>query len=144
MYYQNLVPNFVLFRNDRSSAVGGGVCVYVNSAMKARRILDFESPDIEYVWISIRPKWLPRSISVILLAVVYHSTACNAAQNLELYQHIQQNVDSFLCNHPDALVMITGDFDPVSTGFNVNRVRQMTGLTQIINVTTRENYLSNE
>ena len=115
-----------------------GVCAYINSTMKkAGRI--FETPDIERVWISIRPKWLPRSILVILLAVIYHSTACNAAQNLDLYQYIQQNVDSFLCNHFDALVMITGDFNPVITGFNANRVRQMIGLTQIINVATREN-----
>ena len=37
--------------------------------------------------------------------------------------------------------MITGDFNPVSTGFNANRVRQMTGLTLIISVVIRENYI---
>ena len=57
----------------------------------------------------------------MLLAVIYHTTSCNAAQNVELYNHIQQNVDLFLCNHPDVLVMITRDFNPESTGFSDKR-----------------------
>ena len=77
--------------------------------MKARRIHDFENSNIESLWISIRPKRLPRSISVMLLAVIYHTSSCNAAQNVKLYYHTQQNVDLFLCNHPEALVMISGD-----------------------------------
>ena len=35
--------------------------------------------------------------------------------------------------------MITGDFNPVSTGFSDKRIKQLTGLTQIINIVTREN-----
>lgn len=33
--------------------------------------------------------------------------------------------------------MITGDFNPVSTGFNAKRLRQLTGPYQIINFWTR-------
>lgn len=133
------LPNFALLRNDRLSSLGGGVCAFVHHTMKVRRIQEFENSNVESIWISIRPKRLPRSISVILLAVVYHSTSCNAVQNLELYNHIQQNVDLFLSNHPDALVMVTGDFNPVSTGFSDKRIKQLTGLTQIINIATRQN-----
>ena len=121
------LTNFNLFRNDRKSTVGGGICVYINSRMRA----------IESLWISVRPDWLPRSISVILIANVYHSTSRNAEDNLELYNHIQSNVDLFLLDHPDALVMICGDFNPATTGFNANRVKQTSGLRQIIKVPTR-------
>ena len=105
--------------------------------MRARRIYDFENFSIESLWISVRPDWLPRSISVILIANIYHSTSCNAEDNLELYNHIQSNVDLFLLDHPDALVMICGDFNPATTGFNANRVKQLSGLRQIIKVPTR-------
>ena len=54
----------------------------------------------------------------ILLAVIYHPTSSGALENSELYNHIQSNVDSFLCRHPDAVVIVTGDFNPTSTGFN--------------------------
>ena len=118
------LTNFNLFRNDRKSTVGGGVCVYINSRMRARRIYDFENFSIESLWISVRLDWLPRSISVILIANIYHSTSRNAEDNLELYNHIQNNVDLFLLAHPDALVMICGDFNPATTGFNANRVNR--------------------
>ena len=133
------LDKFILFRNDRTSSIGGGVCAYINSTIKVRRITEFENDSIESIWISIRPKRLPRSISVILLAVIYHSTSSTAVENSELYKHIQSNVDHFLSKHPDALIIITGDFNPTSTGFNANRIKQLTGLRQIINVPTREN-----
>ena len=85
----------------------------------------------------MRPNRLPRSIPVLLLAVIYHSTSRDATENCELYNHIQGNVDLFLLNHPDALVMICGDFYPVSTGFNASRIKQISGRRQIINVATR-------
>ena len=131
------LQNFNMFRNDRTSSVGGGVCAYINSKIKVRRIYDFENSSIESLWMSVRPNRLPRSIPVLLLAVIYHSTSRDATENCELYNHTQGNVDLFLLNHPDALVMICGDFNPVSTGFNANRIKQISGLRQIINVATR-------
>ncbi len=74
-----------------------------------------------------------------MLAVIYHSTSSTAIENSELYKHIQSNVDHFLSKHPDSLIIITGDFNPTSTGFNANRIKQLTGLRQVINVPTREN-----
>ena len=119
------LQNFNMFRNDRTSSVGGGVCAYINSKIKVRRIYDFENSFIESLWMSVRPNRLPRSIPVLLLAVIYHSTSRDATENCKLYNHIQGNVDLFLLNHPDALVMICGDFNPVSTGFNANRIKQI-------------------
>ena len=87
----------------------------------------------------IRPKRLPRSISTILLAVIYHTTSSGATENLELYNHIQHNLDCFLSLHPDTLVIVIGDFNPVSTSFDEKQIKRLTGLSQIINVPTRNN-----
>ena len=133
------LANYLIFRNDRLSSSGGGVCIYVNSKFSCKRLRTYEDQGIESLWMSIRPPRLPRSISIILLAVIYHSTSCGAAENVELYNHIQSNVDTFLRNHPDALLLITGDFNPSSTGFDVRMVKRIAGLTQIINVKTRGN-----
>ena len=135
----NLVSlsNFNLFRNDRLVSNGGGVCAYINSNIYCRRIVEFENSSIESLWLSVRPKKLPRSVSVILLAVVYHSTASRQTENVELYSHIQTNVDSFLYSHPEALVLITGDFNLRSTGLDANRLKRIAGLTQIVKVATR-------
>jgi hypothetical protein len=87
----------------------------------------------------LRLKRLPRSISALLLAVIYHTTSSGANENFELYNHIQRNVESFLSLHPDGLVFVTGDFNPVSTLFDEKRLKRLSGLTQIIKVPTRHN-----
>ncbi|CAB4023227.1 RNA-directed DNA polymerase from mobile element jockey, partial [Paramuricea clavata] len=123
--------------NDRLVSNGGGVCAYINSNIYCRRIEEFENSSIESLWLSVRPKKLPPSVSVILLAVVYHSTASRQTENVELYSHIQTNVDSFLYSHPEALVLITGDFNFRSTGLDANHLKRIAGLTQIVKVATR-------
>jgi hypothetical protein len=133
------LSNFIVFRNDRAVASGGGVCVHIRSSIKCRRIKEFENPLVESLWLSVRPRYLSRSISAILLAVIYHTTSSGALENSELYNHIQSNVDSFRCRHPDAIVIVTGDFNPTSTGFNDKHLKRISGLTQIINVPTRQN-----
>ncbi|CAB3994355.1 RNA-directed DNA polymerase from mobile element jockey-like [Paramuricea clavata] len=104
-----------------------------------RRLEHFEDSAIESLWLLLRPKRLPRSISALLLAVIYHTTSSGANENFELYNHIQRNVESFLSLHPDGLVFVTGDFNPVSTLFDEKRLKRLSGLTQIINVPTRHN-----
>jgi hypothetical protein len=42
-------------------------------------------------------------------------------------------------SHPDALVLITGDFNYRSTGFNAKYIQRSIGLFQIIKVHTRDN-----
>lgn len=132
------LPNRILFRSDRTSARGGGVCIYVSQSIPCRRINAFEQADVESLWVSVRPHRLPREVSVILVSVIYNSTSSNADYNTKLYQHIQINVDKFLRDHPEALVLITGDFNPNSTGFSEKQIKAMTGLKQIITVKTRD------
>ena len=46
---------------------------------------------------------------------------------------------TFMQSHPDALVLVTGDYNYRSTGFNAKFIQRSTGLFQIIDVPTREN-----
>ena len=133
------LSNFIQFRNDRTYSCGGGVCIYIKEEIYCRRLEHFEDPAIESLWLLLRPKRLPRSISALLLAVIYHTTSSGANENFELYNHIQRNVESFLSLHPDGLIYVTGDFNPVSTLFDEKRLKRLSGLTQIIKVPTRHN-----
>ena len=60
--------NFVLFRNDRKVSVEGGVCILVNKNIFCKSLTEFENPNIESLWLSLRPRRLPRSISSIVVA----------------------------------------------------------------------------
>ena len=85
-----LLPNFFLFRNDREFSTGGGVCTYVSCDITCKRLTEFENPKIESLWLSLRPKRLTRSISIILVTVIYHTTSSGASENWDLYNHIQK------------------------------------------------------
>ena len=76
------LANYLIFRNDRSSSSGGGVCIYVNSKILCRKLRTYKDHCIESLSMSIRPTRLPRSISIILLAVIYNSTSCGHAKNV--------------------------------------------------------------
>ena len=131
------LSDFICFRRDRPSCAGG-VCIYIRSSVPRSSVHDFEMPEIESSWIKLRPHSLPRHVSMILVAVVYHSTSCGADDNRALLQHLQVNTGSFLQQHPEGLILITGDFNPVSTGLSLHETTCITNLSQIIKVLTRD------
>lgn len=70
--------------------------------------------------------------------MVYHSTRSGATENTALKDHLQSNLDTLLLKQPNALVMITGDFNPNSTNLCLNDVTRPNGLHQIVHFKTRD------
>ena len=117
------IPGYNLFRNDRTSAPGGGVNFYLRQTLPCTRLFQCEQPDVESLWLSLWPHILPRAISSIILCVVYRSTANGQPENVVLSNHIRSNLDSLLMKQPNALVVIGGDFNPTSTGLKLKAWR---------------------
>ena len=132
------MPGYNLFRNDRTSAPGGGVCIYLRQTLPCTRLFQCEQPDVESLWLSLRPHSLLRSISSIILCVVYHSTANGQLENVVLSNHIRSNLDGLLIKQPNALVVIAGDFNPTSTGLKLKDLTQSNNLKQIVKFNTRD------
>ena len=59
-----VTPGYNPFRNDRASAPGGGVCMYLRQTILCTRLSQCEQPDAGSLWLSLRPYSLPRSIFV--------------------------------------------------------------------------------
>ena len=132
------IPGYNLFRNDRTSAPGGGVCIYLRQTLPCTRLFQCEQPDVESLWLSLRPHSLLRSISSIILCVVYHSTANGQLENVVLSNHIRLNLDGLLIKQPNALVVIAGDFNPTSTSLKLKDLTQSNNLKQIVKFNTRD------
>lgn len=132
------IPGYNLFRNDPTSAPVGGVCIYLRQTIPCTRLFQCEQPDVESLWLSLRPHSLPRSISSIILCVVYHSTATGQPENVVLSNYIRSNLDSLLMKQPNALAVIAGDFNPTSTGLKLKDLTQSNNLKQIVKFNTRK------
>ena len=70
------------------------------------------SPELECMWLKVRPKRLPRNISAIAICAVYITTT-SLYQNL-LVEHLLDTVDYLRAKYPDIGVMITGDFNRIN------------------------------
>ena len=132
------IPGFNLFRRDRIGSSGGGVCVYLDHEIPFNRLVSCDQSDVESIWISLRPHKLPREITSIILRVIYHSTSNKEPENVVLRDHVQNNLDSSLFKEPNALVLLTGDFNPSSTGFKMKYITHVNHLKQLISFKTRD------
>ena len=123
-----------MYRKDRKGKVGGGIMIYVNKSVEAKRRVDLESKDIESIWIEICPH---KSKRPLVVSGVYRPPSAKKEYNIILGKNIE---NAYLENKE---LVILGDFnidylnpdsflkhDLVKTLLNLN-------LTQLVKCITR-------
>ena len=63
---------FNLERKYRKNGRAGGVACYLRTDILYSRLYAYEDDELEVIWIKVMPKRLPRTISCILIACIYH------------------------------------------------------------------------
>ena len=98
-------------RRDRQGKKGGGVLVYMRDTLAncVRRHKHLEDPDLETIWITVRPRRLPRKYSILIVGAIYHPPKPNP--DGPMLQHIHRSLDMLLQKHPDAAIILAGDFN---------------------------------
>ena len=131
------IPGYNLFCKDQIT-IEGGVCIYLDHKVPCKLLESCNQDEVKSIWISMRLHSLPRQITSIVLGVIYHSTSNREAENVTLRQHIQRNLDMLLSDQPNALVIITGDFNHHTTGLKSKDVSQANHLKQLVTFKTRD------
>ena len=69
--------------------------------------------DVKSLWITIRPKCLPRNVSMITLGVIYMSPGSSKRPRKEnqYVTHILHSLDTSMRSHPDSDIFVVGDFN---------------------------------
>ncbi len=64
---------YLFYRNDRIERMGGGVGCYVKTGIFSRLIDPpvLKKLNFEVLWLALRPRVLPRPLSVVIVLVVY-------------------------------------------------------------------------
>ncbi len=132
------ILGYNLFRKDRIGTSGGGVCVYVDQNILCKLLEFRDQTEHESIWISMRPHSLPREVTSIVVGVVYHSTSNGEPGNIILREHVQKNLDAALLKQLNALIILTSDFNPTSTGFKQKYITQVNNLKQLVTFKTRD------
>ena len=132
----NNYVNFHLIRKNtlRSS---GGVSILIRENIPAN-IIKIKVPDhIEALWVSVRPNWLPRAFSNIIVCGVYypgHSSEYAPDQS-DIILHLTETIHYLSSKYANPLFVIMGDFNDLKT----NEIRNACSLKQVVKVPTRKN-----
>ena len=134
------MPHYFALRKDRKNKMGGGVMMYIRNGLQFRLLdnvfHDFNHCDhFEIMWVLVRPRRLPREVSVIIVCIVYFPPWYSAAMNDELCGFIVKCVDHLRRKYPNACFLIAGDFNQVKTAKFNNHLH----FTQVVKNPTRIN-----
>ena len=130
--------NYISFHSVRNNVLrsSGGITLLVNSDIPACK-LNIEVPEhLECLWISLRPKWLPRTVSNIVVAGVYYpgSNSDYAPSQEDLVLHLTASVHQLYKKYASPLSMILGDFNDMK----VDEICDACDLKQIVKIPTRK------
>ena len=86
------IDGFTIVRPDQTTKsgkqTGGGVCAYINDKWAHNNNIHIKktlcTPDIELLAVSIRPYYLPRGISHVIIKVVYIPPEANTTVSTEI------------------------------------------------------------
>ena len=123
--------DYVNFHSVRKNVQrsSGGISILVKDHIPANMI-DIKVPDhMETLWVNIRPKWLPRSISNIVVVGVYYpgSTSEYAPNQEDIILHITESVHNLYNRYANPLFVIMGDFNDLK----VNAICNACALKQV-------------
>ncbi|XP_028394410.1 uncharacterized protein LOC114518590 [Dendronephthya gigantea] len=126
------IPNYNVVRKDQESGSHGGVCVFVHHNIHFNNLVELQSPNLEVIWIKIRPRRLPRSISCIIVGIIYHPPNSN---NSILSEYLSECLTTLEGDFPNCGIILTGDFNQ----FNTSPIARQFKFKQLIKFPTRGN-----
>jgi len=125
------IAGYTCYRRDRMDGrQGGGVVCYVRQDQPFTLIKPVEDDSVESLWLLYRKPRMPRSISHLLVGVVYHPPDVISHVTST---HIVDNVDAVVQQHPNTSVLIVGDFNHM-----IDRPLTDMSLKQIVKSATRK------
>ena len=98
-----LIPGFILpiFRRDESCR-SGGICVQLKGSLAATRLYNYESPDLELLWLQVKAPG-----RAFILGVGYR----NPALRVEYWERIDNNISRVVDAFGSQNIILVGDFN---------------------------------
>ena len=86
----------------------GGIVCYVRDTIPTKQWTELNQPELETMWMTIRPPKMPHNHLQITICTVYHPLG---ADDWTLLNHIDQSVDYVRRHHPYTGIIIMGDLN---------------------------------
>ena len=107
------LDNFSIVRRDRNRH-GGGVLIYIKNNINYARLVDFESPNSEMIWVEIK-----NGSKIILLGACYRPPGQNANEIKKFLDDLEQAL--FLADRrKGAMIILMRDFNDPCLNFEAS------------------------
>ncbi|MEL7522972.1 MAG: endonuclease/exonuclease/phosphatase family protein, partial [Cyanobacteria bacterium J06553_1] len=126
------LSQYKTYNKNREVKDCGGISVLIKNEIPCT-VVQVDTDEHEILWLTLRPQWLPRDISVIILAVFYYPPKTLAAIRDRLIKHIITTVQLLQTKHNNPGVMILGDYNT----FPEKEVMRALNLKQVVKIPTR-------
>ena len=120
------------YNKIREEKDGGGISVLIKDDIPSS-VIQVDTADLEIIWLAVRPGWLPRDISVIIVAAVYFPPKTLADTRDRLKEHIITTAQMLQTKYTNPGFVILGDLNT----FPVGEVTRPLGLKQVVKIPTR-------
>lgn len=127
------IPKYNFFRRDRLCGRGGGVCAYVSETIPSKRRDDLENCNYECMWVWIRPFRLPRSITGIIIGIVYSPPDKTIQEQRDLVAYLVETLDLVRNTYPECGIVLLGDFN----NLDISDLLGCHDLSQVVTTPTR-------
>ena len=124
------IPGYNIIRKDRVERIHGGVCVYVQNQIKVEILSNLISPSFVVLWLKLRPRKLPRGISSIVLAAIYHPPGSDNLAMIDYLIDCQTRAEAM---HSNCGIILMGDLNRLRT----SSISRLFKLKQLVNFPTR-------
>ena len=128
---------YIMFHAVRKNFLraSGGVSIFVERNIPASEVKIRVPDHLECLWITTRPKWLPRTISnIVVCGVYYPGSGSNYAPDQEdLILHITTTIHNLYRKYSRPLFIIMGDFNDL----RIDEICDACKLKQVVSVPTR-------
>ena len=126
------LPEYKSYNKNRQEKDGGGVSVLIKNDIPCS-VIQVDTSNLEIIWISARPVWLPRSISTIIIAAVYFPPKATADTRNRLTKHIVTTAQMLQSKYTNPAFAIMGDLNQ----YPVAEVTKALSLKQVVKIPTR-------
>lgn len=132
--------NFDVYASVRSG-IGGGTAIYVRSNLQSARFVNFihnNSNEFEVTCTTIRPSYMPKTVSIIAIVCIYIPPNCNKSTQYKLFKSLTSLFENIRNKYAAPGFLILGDFNKWKYASSVSSALS---LKQIIDFPTffREN-----
>ena len=112
----------------------GSVSVFVKNVLKSKQMEINVPTHLECLWVSVKPDWMPRKFSIIIICAIYYpgSNSIYAPLKDDLITSITQNLKFKYAN---PLFILAGDFNDLA----VDEICSACKLHQVVKTKTRKN-----